>query len=101
METWPEAWGGLRSTIISKPMTAKSQIYWLIQVRDVLQYSWGYKLYHGVSNPVFQTHSKDQGALTIMGFPPQSPDLNPIEYLWGLGLRTEKAKHYVTSQDAL
>lgn len=82
-------------------MTAKSQIYWLIQVRDVLQYSWGYKLYHGVSNPVFQTHSKDQGALTIMGFPPQSPDLNPIEYLWGLGLRTEKAKHYVTSQDAL
>lgn len=56
---------------------------------------------HGVSNPVFQTHSKDQGALTIMGFPPQSPDLNPIEYLWGLGLRTEKAKHYVISQDAL
>ena len=35
-----------------------------------------------------------------MAFPPQSPDLNPIEHLWE-HLKREKAKHTVTSQDNL
>ena len=43
---------------------------------------------------------EEQGVLTVMDFPPQSPDLNPIEHLWG-HLETERAKHSVTSQEAL
>ncbi|KAM7407138.1 hypothetical protein PAMA_003055 [Pampus argenteus] len=42
----------------------------------------------------------DQRVLTVMDFPLQSPDLNPIEHLWG-HLKTEKAKHSVTSREAL
>ncbi len=43
---------------------------------------------------------EDQGVLTVMDFPPQSPDLNPTEHLWG-HLKTEKAKHSATPQEAL
>ncbi len=35
-----------------------------------------------------------------MAFPPQSPDVNPIEHLWD-ELKREKVKLEVTSQDSL
>ena len=43
---------------------------------------------------------EEQGVLTVMDFPPKSPDLNPIEHLWG-HLETERAKHSLTSPEAL
>lgn len=43
---------------------------------------------------------ENQGELVLMDFPPQSPDLNPIEHLWE-HLKREKVKHAVTSQDTL
>lgn len=36
----------------------------------------------------------------VMDFPPQSPDLDPIQHLWWR-LKTEKAKHPVTSKKTL
>ena len=41
-----------------------------------------------------------QGELKLMDFPPQSPDVNPIEHLWE-HLKREKVKHAVTSKDNL
>ena len=35
-----------------------------------------------------------------MDFPPQSPDLNPIEHLWE-HLKRDKTKYAITSQDTL
>ncbi len=43
---------------------------------------------------------ENQGELKLMAFPPQSPDVNPIEHLWD-ELKREKVKHEVTSQDSL
>ncbi len=48
-----------------------------------------------------KVHPKEnQGELKLMAFPPQSPDVNPIEHLWD-ELKREKVKHEVTSQDSL
>ena len=52
------------------------------------------------SKPCYLKNKEDQGHVLVMDFPPQSPDLNPIEHLWG-HLKTEKAKLSVTSQEAL
>ena len=41
-----------------------------------------------------------QGELQLMEFPPQSPDVNPIENLWD-HLKREKMRHTVTSKDML
>lgn len=38
--------------------------------------------------------------MTVMEFLPQSPELNTIEHLWG-PFEYAKAKHSVTSQEAL
>ena len=38
--------------------------------------------------------------LHVMNFPPQSPDLNPIENLWD-HLKREKVKHRSTNKDNL
>ena len=45
-------------------------------------------------------NKENQGELKLMAFPPQSPDVNPIEHLWD-ELKREKVKHDVTSQDRL
>ena len=43
---------------------------------------------------------EEKGDLVIMNFPPQSPDLNPIENLWD-HLKREKVKHRSTNKDNL
>lgn len=54
-----------------------------------------------------QTHLKashklleDHRVPTVMDVPPQSPNLNPTEHLWG-HFRAEEVKHPMTSQEAL
>ena len=42
----------------------------------------------------------DHGLLVVMDFPPQSPDLNPIEHLWE-HLKRDKTKYVITSQETL
>ncbi len=44
-------------------------------------------------------NKENQGGLKLMAFPPQSPDVSPIEHLWD-ELKREKVKHEVTSQDS-
>ena len=45
--------------------------------------------------------SKEQKeVLSVMDFPPQSPDLNPIERLWE-HLKQEKVNHTITNQEIL
>ena len=45
-------------------------------------------------------YKERQGELKLMDFPPQSPDVNPIEHLWE-HLKREKVKHAITSKDNL
>ena len=54
---------------------------------------------HSKSKNYFKTKN-DEGVLTVMDFPPQSPDLNPIEHLWGY-LKNAKAGQCVTSHGRL
>ena len=43
---------------------------------------------------------KEKEDLVVMNFPPQSPDLNPIENLWD-HLKRKKEKHQSTNKDNL
>ena len=43
---------------------------------------------------------EDHGMLVVMDFPPQSPDLYPIEHLWE-HLKRNNTKYVITSQDTL
>ena len=43
---------------------------------------------------------KDHGVVVVMDFPPQFPDLNPIEHLWE-HLKKDMTKYVITSQDTL
>lgn len=55
---------------------------------------------HKNTSKLGENYLTTKEALTVMEFPPQSPELDPIEHLWG-HLKTKKAKRSVTSQEAL